>query len=462
MPNQKVNDLTAASSLSGTELFYGLQSGSDTKITTAQIKSYTVERVALSGNATYYVNNATGNDSSDGSIGGPWKTIQYACDWISQHIDINGHVLTIQLADDLVGTYPGVVFPSFYSSTVGYGFLSGLHLPAIQIMGNLATPGNVKVGNHATTSSGAFYISAQSIGIRNIYVAGVRCVNTQGPCIGVDAQLAGTTRVVLGTWGGYSALPTLEFANCGNGQPILSGNVTDSDDQTGGCYHATILSSLFTNTPTCIYEALLFSNPKFTQMNCLISGTLTVSDATVIAIEDRAGVSLYPSTFIGTVTGKKYRIDNVATSEAVLDDSYFVNVFDDGTDKNSIPGSLPGEIVTGLVKDRTGVVSRYRYHGPFVDPLYSYQAPLTGFTISLDNLTGRLILNSSSGLAAGTINLCPSPIDGQVINIRTSQVITTLTIASTVGHTISAAPTTATAGQVIEGIYRSTDTTWYF
>jgi hypothetical protein len=90
----------------------------------------------------------------------------------------------------------------------------------------------------------------------------------------------------------------------------------------------------------------------------------------------------------------------------------------------------------------------------------SFQTPATGFAITIANATTFLNLNPAGVLATGTINLPAAPIDGQIIEVATTQTITALTVSGN-GHTIKNAPTTLTGGAGFSYRYRLSDTTWY-
>lgn len=92
---------------------------------------------------------------------------------------------------------------------------------------------------------------------------------------------------------------------------------------------------------------------------------------------------------------------------------------------------------------------------------YNYQVPLTGFSITLGNNYGQVILDSSSALATGTITMSSNPVDGQRVEVYTSQTITTLTVSPNAGQSVMTAPTTLAAGKKFSSLYRSTNSTWY-
>ncbi len=93
-------------------------------------------------------------------------------------------------------------------------------------------------------------------------------------------------------------------------------------------------------------------------------------------------------------------------------------------------------------------------------PVGSYQVPSTGFTITIASGIAFLNLAPAGTLLAGTINMPAVPVDGQVIEIASTQTITTLTVSGN-GSTILNAPTTITAGTGFSYRYRATGTTWY-
>lgn len=63
-----------------------------------------IGRDVMTSDRTYYVDPAGSDDTGDGSAIYPWRNIWYAWLWISEHIDLGGRALTIQLAP---GSYVG-------------------------------------------------------------------------------------------------------------------------------------------------------------------------------------------------------------------------------------------------------------------------------------------------------------------------------------------------------------------
>lgn len=93
---------------------------------------------------------------------------------------------------------------------------------------------------------------------------------------------------------------------------------------------------------------------------------------------------------------------------------------------------------------------------------YSYNTPLTGATVTMGAAERRCIINPAGALAALTVVLPPSPGDGQIAGICSSQVITALTTnAGTGGAAVVGAPAALSAGQAFTMLYRSTGNSWY-
>jgi hypothetical protein len=97
------------------------------------------------------------------------------------------------------------------------------------------------------------------------------------------------------------------------------------------------------------------------------------------------------------------------------------------------------------------------------DSSYSIQTPSTGFSITIGNTVGRLLLNPAGTLATGTITLPASPAnDGQIARACTTQIITALTVSPSGGQTIAGtAPTTLTANGCITYLWNLSGTQWY-
>lgn len=88
---------------------------------------------------------------------------------------------------------------------------------------------------------------------------------------------------------------------------------------------------------------------------------------------------------------------------------------------------------------------------------YSYSTPTTGGTVTLTN-NQRNIINPSGALLALTIAMPSSPSDGDVVEIKFTQNVTTVTYT---GGTVVDGITSPTAGGLTTFLYRSATSSWY-
>lgn len=96
------------------------------------------------------------------------------------------------------------------------------------------------------------------------------------------------------------------------------------------------------------------------------------------------------------------------------------------------------------------------------DQSKSVQVPTTGFSITIANNISTLILNPAGTLSSGTVTMPATPIDGQIIRIASSQIITALTISPNSGQTMADAfSTTLGAGSGKGYIYHLAGTVWF-
>jgi hypothetical protein len=91
-------------------------------------------------------------------------------------------------------------------------------------------------------------------------------------------------------------------------------------------------------------------------------------------------------------------------------------------------------------------------------PIKQYSTPTTGSTVSV-NANGYvcLFLNPAGSLVALTVSLPSSPTDGDVVEIHSSQAITTLTMSN---GTIIGALTTMAIAAFAKYRYYSDTTSW--
>lgn len=88
--------------------------------------------------------------------------------------------------------------------------------------------------------------------------------------------------------------------------------------------------------------------------------------------------------------------------------------------------------------------------------------PTTGQTVSINDADGdiRFIINPASSLLALTVNMPSNPRDGQVVNICSSQVVTSLTLSS-VNTILGALTTFASVNSYGYWVYDLSTTSWY-
>lgn len=91
---------------------------------------------------------------------------------------------------------------------------------------------------------------------------------------------------------------------------------------------------------------------------------------------------------------------------------------------------------------------------------FRVEVPLTGFSITLDQCP-TLVLNPAGTLATGTVLLPASPVDGQYVEIISSQTQTAITITAATGDTINNVPTALVALTGVKLGYNAADRVWY-
>jgi hypothetical protein len=95
------------------------------------------------------------------------------------------------------------------------------------------------------------------------------------------------------------------------------------------------------------------------------------------------------------------------------------------------------------------------------DLVQQYAAPsATGFSVSIAVGNTWLILTPVAGYAAGTIILPLNPTNEQVVNLNTTQAVTTLTVNGN-GKTVTGAPTTLAANAFFTLRFDATTNAWY-
>ena len=95
---------------------------------------------------------------------------------------------------------------------------------------------------------------------------------------------------------------------------------------------------------------------------------------------------------------------------------------------------------------------------------YQQSSPLTGATVQTLQSVSIVQVTPAGAIAALTLVLPAAPVvDGQIVKLFSTQIITTLTINPSAGQTINGAAVTtlATANSSVEYIYQASNSTWY-
>ncbi|MEJ1967086.1 MAG: DUF2793 domain-containing protein [Rhizomicrobium sp.] len=99
--------------------------------------------------------------------------------------------------------------------------------------------------------------------------------------------------------------------------------------------------------------------------------------------------------------------------------------------------------------------------GAFVDQSYSCQRPANGFSLTVADTCGALILDPGGTLAGGAITLPAHPKDGQLCRIASTQAVGALTLSPSAGQSVSGPLTALAANGSAQYLYRAANTTWY-
>lgn len=100
--------------------------------------------------------------------------------------------------------------------------------------------------------------------------------------------------------------------------------------------------------------------------------------------------------------------------------------------------------------------------GGYATPGAVVSTPTTGTTVTGTNSTPGDIINPSGTLTSLTYKFMTSPVDGQIVRVIFTHIITTLTVSGNTGQSVAGFPASiATAGQGFTAMYVSSLTTWY-
>lgn len=180
----------------------------------------TAGRPVLTGNANYYVNPSTGNDSNAGSSGAPWLTLQHAWNWISANLDLGGFGITVNCYTSGTETYT--------AGLIAIGDLVGNTQGAAGLifLGNSSTPDDCVVN---VTNSTCFYAQSGAKFTVNGYKLAATGANPGGCGI-----LADTNSIILGQNIDYGACAISHTQGARRG---MAQNVSGISISGGGATH---------------------------------------------------------------------------------------------------------------------------------------------------------------------------------------------------------------------------------
>ncbi len=114
-----------------------------------------------------------------------------------------------------------------------------------------------------------------------------------------------------------------------------------------------------------------------------------------------------------------------------------------------------------VVRGGFDALGNFAHKAALADQSYSKQVPTTGFSITVGNGVGSLLLDPAGTLATGTITTPAAPVDGHILRLATTQTITALTLAANAGQTVSGAVSTLTAAAPATYQYVLSLTKWF-
>lgn len=354
MASRTVASLTAASTLTGTEVFYADSGSADVKVTADVVKDFITGRDRLTAAKTYYVS-TTGNDDNDGSASSPWATIQHALEYVYYELDAQSYRVTIQLSD---GTHAGAdIYGPWQNSWYG---------PYIH--GNASSPQNVIIEEGPNLSECFFVDENAALTIGNVtlqtdLVTGSHCLYAFG---GSHISIEEGTTVRFGNCGGSHLRATAQGRIEGSGSRTVFGSAdAHIRGNMGAYFDLESTTTTLTGTPDF--------NVAFIQLhtNCICNAQF-------------GGVSI-----TGSATGKRFELFNCSRIRCASD----LNTFFPGNANGTIDDERIS-VASSAVTIASGAITASRsYH--VVDTESS------GATDDLDTINGggdgmRLVLRAAN------------------------------------------------------------------
>lgn len=91
----------------------------------------------------------------------------------------------------------------------------------------------------------------------------------------------------------------------------------------------------------------------------------------------------------------------------------------------------------------------------------TFRSVVNGFTETFGTLDDVMILNNAGTVAAGTVTMPATPLDGRVVHISSAMNVNALTVAPNTGQAVVGLPTNITSTTPVGFVYRSANATWY-
>jgi hypothetical protein len=243
----------------------------------------------------------------------------------------------------------------------------------------------------------------------------------------------------------------LEVGNASTSTSIFAGNIRDTAGS-GGLIACTIAGASFSgNAHSCVgvlAEAeMAFINGFFT-----VTGSPTFTSAFLVATEGNNRYTfIFYDSFTGTVTGKKFLIDQTTGGGT------FIQIANGSI--TDLPGSLAGQLLEGTVTDSRGYVEagKARVSSQF-DKTNDTLADVTG--LSVDIKTGRryafrAVLYTTSDVAAGVKAAISGTATGSAVRyealVYNAAAIAAQTRATSLGSAVGGVTAVTVAMIVIEG-----------
>ncbi len=98
--------------------------------------------------------------------------------------------------------------------------------------------------------------------------------------------------------------------------------------------------------------------------------------------------------------------------------------------------------------------------GARAEQSYSAETPASGAVVTVPNNCSLLLIEGSATLAALTVTLPASPIDGQEVTIATLPAISALSLSANSGQTLNGAPASLPANSAVRFVYLATGAFW--